>query len=59
MDNELIIYPEEATDYLDEHFPKGHPERGKVLAILSIAFIEGQKAEKNNRKLKDYLKEAK
>jgi hypothetical protein len=39
-------YPEDAIESLNKYFPKGHKDRGKVMMILSIAFAEGRKAQK-------------
>ena len=34
-------FPEKATKYLDEHFPKGDKRRGEALVVLALAFLEG------------------
>ena len=36
-------FPEKATEYLDEYFPKGDKRRGDAIVLLCLAFLEGLK----------------
>ena len=39
---EQIESMQEAIDYLDEHWPKGHKERGEAMVLLAMAQIGGR-----------------
>lgn len=39
-------YPEKAIEYLDKQFPKGDKRRGEAMAILALAFQDGQEVGK-------------
>jgi len=43
MKRKIKDYPNEAIKLLDKYFPKGHKQRGDVLVILAVAFLEGEK----------------
>ena len=40
--NEKNNHPNQAIELLDQYFPKGSKKRGEVMAILSLAWIEGR-----------------
>ena len=37
---------EKAIDYLDEHWPKGHKDRGEAMVLLALAQIGGRAEQK-------------